>query len=227
MRPRLPSWIRSERSKGALTSILLGDGNHETETRTHHLLAQPFQLSPRMVDLRKGKTQLRQWQAQPPGYSLEVGMKPRPDAAHAFAQERTSLGRTETAASPIQSGSSSRPSRRSITSARAMPQPSASRNSSRSVWHRTPGPRWRSLPQDPKSGPAADAGPQYPPWRDRSSSSRLRSRRESLLPRASAAMRFRARPAHPAPGGDPAPRPLSRTAQQAGNGARIEKIKVF
>lgn len=49
--------------QGAVTSILLGDGNHETEMRTHHLLARPFQLSPRLVDLRKGKTQLRQRQA--------------------------------------------------------------------------------------------------------------------------------------------------------------------
>src|SRR6476619_5500748 len=43
--------------------------------RTHHLFAQPFQLSPRLVDLREGKTQLRQRQAQPPGYSLEVCTK--------------------------------------------------------------------------------------------------------------------------------------------------------
>ena len=61
--------------QGAVTSILLGDGNHETEMRTHHLLAQPLQLAPRLVDLRKGKTQLRQRQAQPPGYSLEVCTK--------------------------------------------------------------------------------------------------------------------------------------------------------
>src|SRR6476646_9167631 len=43
--------------------------------RTYHLLAQPFQLSLRLVDLRKGKTQLRQRQAYPPGYSLEVCTK--------------------------------------------------------------------------------------------------------------------------------------------------------
>ncbi len=61
--------------QGALTSILLGDGNHETEMRTHHLLAQPLQLSPRLVDLGKGETQLRQRQAQPPGYNLEVCTK--------------------------------------------------------------------------------------------------------------------------------------------------------
>ena len=61
--------------QGAVTSILLGDGNHETEMRTHHLLAQPLQLLPRLVDLRKGKTQLRQRQAYPPGYSLEVCTK--------------------------------------------------------------------------------------------------------------------------------------------------------
>ena len=36
--------------QGALTSILLGDGNHETEMRTHHLLAQPLQFSPRLID---------------------------------------------------------------------------------------------------------------------------------------------------------------------------------
>ena len=61
--------------QGAVASILLGDGNHETEIRTHHLLAQPLLLSPRMVDLGKGKTQLRQRQAQPPGYSLKVCTK--------------------------------------------------------------------------------------------------------------------------------------------------------
>src|SRR6476661_9992578 len=61
--------------QGAVTSILLGDGNHETEMRTHHFLAQPLQLSPRLVDLREGKTQLRQRQAYPPGYSLEVCTK--------------------------------------------------------------------------------------------------------------------------------------------------------
>src|SRR4029453_5090456 len=61
--------------QGAVTSILLGDGNHETEMRAHHLLTQPLLLSPRLVDLRKGKTPLRQRQAQPPGYSLEVCTK--------------------------------------------------------------------------------------------------------------------------------------------------------
>src|SRR5262245_32085721 len=61
--------------QGDVTSILLGDGNHETEMRTHHLLAQPLQLSPRLVDLRKGKTQLRRRQAQPPGHSLEICTK--------------------------------------------------------------------------------------------------------------------------------------------------------
>ena len=43
--------------------------------RTDHLFAQPLQLAPRLVDLRKGQTQLRQRQAQPPGYSLEVCTK--------------------------------------------------------------------------------------------------------------------------------------------------------
>jgi hypothetical protein len=32
--------------------------------RMYHLLAQPLQLSPRLVDLGKGETQLRQGQAQ-------------------------------------------------------------------------------------------------------------------------------------------------------------------
>jgi hypothetical protein len=58
-----------------VTSIPLGDGNHETEMRAHHLLTQPLQLSPSLVDFDKGKTQLRQRQTQPPGYSLEVCAK--------------------------------------------------------------------------------------------------------------------------------------------------------
>src|SRR5580704_10519279 len=44
--------------QGAVTSIVLGDGNHETEIRTHRLLVQLLQLSPSLVDLGKGKTQL-------------------------------------------------------------------------------------------------------------------------------------------------------------------------
>src|SRR6516164_1998075 len=43
--------------------------------RVPTLLAQPLQLSPRLIDLRKGKTQLRQRQAQPPGNSFEVCTK--------------------------------------------------------------------------------------------------------------------------------------------------------
>src|SRR6476661_4500540 len=39
--------------QGAVISILLGDGNHETEMRAHHLLTQPLQLSPSLVDLHK------------------------------------------------------------------------------------------------------------------------------------------------------------------------------
>jgi hypothetical protein len=44
--------------EGAVTSILLGDGNHETEVCAHHLLAQLLQLSPRGVKRDRASTPL-------------------------------------------------------------------------------------------------------------------------------------------------------------------------